>query len=244
MSEIALVMAGGRSERMRATSGPRHKALTDVGGMTLIERNVLQLGQAGFAEIVVALGAGEAELAQYVRTALVPLARAHGASLRAVVETAPLGNIGFAGTFGGGAGDVLVIYVDNLCALDPRALLEHHRRHRYDLTIAAHEEPFQIPYGELDVRDGRVVGYREKPVVRLRVSSGTCVVGVRARALITPGQRLDARDLFALVNGAGLAAGAYEHDAPWVDVNDAAAARRAEALIAEHPSAFPGVVRA
>lgn len=236
MSELALVMAGGRSERMRATAGPRHKALTQVGGTTLLERNVNTLLDAGFRELVVVTAAGETELARYVDERVVPLARARGAALRAVVEAAPLGNIGFVAALGADAGDVLVVYVDNLTALDPRALLAHHRAHDHDLTIAVHDEPFAIPYGELDVRAGRVVAYREKPVLRVRVSSGTCVVGPRARALAAPGARLDARDLFALVSGAGYSVGAYEHDAPWVDVNDAGAVRRAEALVAEHPA--------
>jgi NDP-mannose synthase len=243
MSEVALVMAGGRSERMRASAGPRHKALTELGGATLIERNVAQLARAAFREIVVALGAGEHELAAYAEERLVPLAREHGASLRIAVEDRPLGNIGFAGTFGDDAGDVVVVYVDNLCALDPRALLAHHREHGYDLTIAVHEEPFAVPYGEVRVERGRVVGYREKPLLRLRVSSGTCVVGRRARALMPPGRRLEARDLFELVSGAGCAVGAFEHGAPWIDVNDAAAARRAEAMLAADPDVFERPVR-
>ena len=235
-------MAGGRSERMRATAGPRHKALTEIGGMTLMERNVGQLVEAGFREIVVVLGAGESELARHVRERVVPLARAGGAAIEVAVETTPLGNIGFAGTVGGVVDDVLVVYVDNLTAIDTRALLAHHRAGGYDVTIAVHDEPFTMPYGELDVRGGRVLAYREKPVLHVRVSSGTCVVGRRARALIEPGTRLDARGLFALVTGAGGRVGAYEHDAAWVDVNDAAAAARAEALVAAHPSFAPKAV--
>jgi NDP-mannose synthase len=236
VTELALVMAGGRSERMRATAGPRHKALTEIAGTALIEHNVRQLIGAGFRDVLVVTAAGEDELAAFVDERLVPLARGAGAVLKRAVESTPLGNIGFAGTIGAEADDVLVVYVDNLTALDTRALLAHHRAHGHDVTIAVHDEPFAIPYGELDVRDGRVRAYREKPVKRVRVSSGTCVVGRRARALVAPGTRLDARDLFELVTAAGGSVGAYEHDAPWVDVNDAAAVLRAEALAAAHPA--------
>jgi len=244
MSEVALLMAGGRSERMRAAAGPRHKALTEVGGRTLIEHNTAQLLDAGFDEIVVVLGAGEPELAAFVDERLVPFARARKARIRTEIEAVPLGNIGFADMFGAADGDVVVVYVDNLCALDLRELLAFHRRQRCDFTIATHEEAFPIPYGLLDVRDGRVVAYREKPRLRVRVSSGTCVVGPRARALIPAGRKVDARDLFMLVTEAGLAAGAFQHDAAWVDVNDPAAARRAEELLAADPHAFRTAVRA
>lgn len=243
MKLVGLLMAGGRSERMRASAGPRHKALVEIAGMTLIERNLRQMLGSGLREVIVALAADEPELDAYVRAELVPYARARGATLTSLVETAPLGNIGAVGWIGAEADEVLVVYVDNLTGLDLRALVDHHLRTRSALTIAAHREGFAIPHGLLELENGRVRSYREKPVLKVPISSGTCVVGAQARRLVPAGARLDACDFFALVDRAGLDVAAYEHDAPWVDVNDRAAILRAEELVARHPTLFPGPLR-
>lgn len=241
MTVAAVLMAGGRSERMRATAGPRHKALIEIAGVTLIERNVRQLIAGGFRSVIVTLATDEPELTNYVRDYLAPLARAHGATLTTAIEGTRLGNIGFVGTIGAEADEVLVVYVDNLTEIDLLALLDHHLRTRANLTIAVHRERFAIPYGMLELVDGRVRGYREKPVLHVPVSSGTCVVGARARRLAPSGRRLEACEFFQLVERAGLHVAAYEHDAPWVDVNDRAAIQRAEQLLAPATPATPAV---
>lgn len=227
------MMAGGRSTRMRATTGPSHKAMIEIGGSSLIEHNVRRLIAFGFREVVVVVARAEQDLQEYVGRHIVPIARAASASVEVCVETTPLGNIGFVGTIRD-VDDVLVAYVDNLTSLDAGALLRYHRDNGHDLTIAVHEEALPIPYGVLEVHDGIVAAYDEKPTKRFLVSSGTCVVGRRARQIVPPGVRLDARDLFRLVSASGGTVGGYRHSAPWVDVNDADGIRRAEEMIRSH----------
>ncbi|HYZ17224.1 MAG TPA: NTP transferase domain-containing protein, partial [Candidatus Acidoferrum sp.] len=220
MRPLAILMAGGRSERMRASAGPRHKALIEVGGMTLIERNLRQLLGSGLRDLIVVIADDEPELEAYVYARLLPLALRRGATLTPAVERTRLGNIGFVGQIGAEYDDVLVVYVDNLCTLDVRDLLDHHICVGADLTFAVHREGFAIPYGMLDIADGRIRAYREKPVLPIPISSGTCVVGERARRLVPLGERVEACRLFVLAERAGLSVAAYEHDEPWVDVND------------------------
>lgn len=223
-------MAGGRSTRMRATAGPTHKAMIDVAGSSLIERNVRQLISFGFRRLAVVVSSDESALRDYVLRRIVPIAVDSSVRLDVCLESKPLGNIGFVGTIAD-VDDVLVTYVDNLTTLDARRLVAHHRETANDLTIAVHEEPIPVPYGVLKVDGARVLRYDEKPDMRCLISSGTCVVGRRARGLVPPNAKVDARDLFRLVSDAGGSVGAYRHDALWVDVNDVASMRRAEALI-------------
>ncbi len=51
----AIIMAGGRSERMRSTAGQTHKALISVLGVPMIERNLLALFAQGFRNVIVAV---------------------------------------------------------------------------------------------------------------------------------------------------------------------------------------------
>ncbi len=54
---VALIMAGGRSSRMRA-SVPRHKAMVEVLGLSMLERNLIMLAGHGFRDIAIAVNAG------------------------------------------------------------------------------------------------------------------------------------------------------------------------------------------
>jgi NDP-sugar pyrophosphorylase family protein len=73
--------------------------------------------------------------------------------------------------------------------------------------------------------------YREKPAIPIAISSGTYVLDQNAVALIPPGARFDVTDLFLAVRTAGLPVAAFEHQSPWIDVNDEPALRRAEEML-------------
>jgi NDP-sugar pyrophosphorylase family protein len=127
------------------------------------------------------------------------------------------------------------VFADNLSAIDLEALLDDHLGNDAALTVAIHHETFRLPYGEVAVRDGRVVAYREKPEWSVLVSSGTYVLGSFALAAVPRNTRLDVWRLVQLLLERGATVRPFHDGAPWVDVNDAAALQRAEALVAAHP---------
>jgi NDP-sugar pyrophosphorylase family protein len=234
----ALVMAGGRSSRMRATHGPSHKALVPVLGVPLLERNLHALLRHHFFDIVVAIAADESSVAEFAESRGTDVVRACGAALETAIEPRPLGTIGAARAFGSRSEALLIVNVDNLTAIDLRALVDHHLASGAALTVASHLEPFAIPFGEVDVAGGRIVAYREKPVRRLQVSSGTYVLSPRACAAIAPDRSTGAPQLIAALIASGDKVAAYKHDAAWTDVNDAHGVAAAESIVADHPSAF------
>lgn len=233
----ALIMAGGKSERMRATAGPTHKALTLVRGVRLLEWNVRTLLHYGFLDIVVAVAPEEPEVVEFLDKAA-EIAHAAGAALTTYLERVPLGNIGAAREAIGSADSLVMLYVDNLAAIDLRALVQFHEAGAFAMTIASHVETFRMPFGELAVEDGQVRSYVEKPSYAIRVSSGTCALSRRACHAIDAGRPTGASDLFAKLRRTGERIGAFEHDAPWIDINDAAALTRAEGIVEEHWPAF------
>ncbi len=233
----ALIMAGGKSQRMRATAGPTHKALTFVRGVCLLEWNLRTLLHYGCRDIVVAVNPEEVEILAFLDDAA-EVARAQGAELSTFLERAPLGNIGAAREVIGSAQTLLMLYVDNLAAIDLHAMVQFHEAGGFAMTIASHVETFKMPFGELTVEDGEVRSYAEKPSYRIRVSSGTCALSRRACRAIPAGTPVGASELFAQLHAAGERIGAFEHDAPWIDINDADALTRADGIVEAHWSVF------
>jgi mannose-1-phosphate guanylyltransferase/phosphomannomutase len=228
---IALIMAGGRSLRMRASSGRRHKALVEVLGLSMLERNILALLSHGFHDIIVAISAREKSLIALAGGRAARLARAGGATLRVYLERRPLGTIGAARAIRAGAQNLLVVNVDNLTALDLTAFLAHHCTSKAAMTIATHTEPFPIPFGQVSVRRGRVMEYKEKPVLQILLSSGCYVLSPAARRRIPAGRSVGAPELVQILLRQKERLSAFTHSSPWIDVNDAASVDKAEALI-------------
>jgi NDP-sugar pyrophosphorylase family protein len=237
-SALALVMAGGRSERMRASLGSLHKSLVPILGVPLLERNLLALLSEGFNAILVCYSANEAEVEQYLKARGRELVESRNATLELVREEHPLGTIGAASRLKMHSGPLLVVNVDNLTTLSLRTLVAHHVHAKAALTIAVHSEPFRIPFGEVTVREGEVVGYSEKPLHPVTISSGTYVLSAECRRVIPQEQRFDIPALFTLVTGMKKRVAAFEHNAAWIDVNDAAAVSRAEQLILDNYNDF------
>jgi NDP-mannose synthase len=233
----ALVMAGGRGERMRASGTATPKPLVTVGGKTLLEHNLLALLQSGMRDIVVATPGHSPEIAAFVLGPCRALVSDRGGELRLYEERQPLGNIGAAAEVVCRGSELLVVFADNLTTLDLAAVVRHHKKVGAELTLAIHLEPFRIPFGEVEVRDGMIVAYAEKPEHRVLVSSGVMVLGPAAIARIPRGQATGTSWLANRLLAAGARIAALPHDAPWIDVNDLAAAEDAVRLLAGQAAA-------
>ena len=215
---------------MRARGDTRHKALRVVAGRRLIDWNLQALRYFGFREIYVAVNAREHDLMQYLR----PFG-----DVQLLVETAPLGTIGAARGLPAHVTDALVVNADNLTNLDLGALARFHVAQDAALTIAIHEEAFQIPWGKVTVDGDRLVRYEEKPRMPVHVSSGTYVLGRRAIGMIEAGQRLDLPDLVTALLAASTPVRTWAHAAEWIDVNDETALTRAEDLLQASGTRWP-----
>jgi mannose-1-phosphate guanylyltransferase/phosphomannomutase len=224
----ALIMAGGRSERMRATAGPLHKALVPVCGVTLIERNLRLLLDEGFQDIVVAISRAEPMIGDFLERHCQALVAPYGTRPQILWEDTPLGTIGAAREAIGTSDALLVVNVDNLTALVLRRLIDFHRQQHAALTIASHQEPFHIPFGELVLNDEKVEQYLEKPVKPIWISSGTYVVSPEACSLISANKRTDVPELVSALLAAKKRVAAFRHHSAWIDINDASAVQQAE----------------
>jgi NDP-sugar pyrophosphorylase family protein len=236
----ALIMAGGRSERMRAGGTAQHKGLRTVLGVPLIERNLRALLWFGFHRLFVAINAHEQELGDWIAGHGRALAETEGATLETLVETHPLGTIGAVASLPPDVEDAVIVNVDNLTRLDLRRFARHHREHDAAATIATHDQPFPIPFGMVQLLGQRVVAYREKPKLSVPISSGTYVLGRRAIDRVPAGSRMDVPALVDTLLEAGDAVLAYPHQEPWIDVNDEAALAQAQRLFAEDGKRWPG----
>jgi NDP-sugar pyrophosphorylase family protein len=236
----ALIMAGGRSERMRAGGSGQHKGLRTVLGVPLIEHNLRTLLWFGFKQLFVAVNRQETALVHWIEGPGQAFTKARAATLEVLVEDQPLGTIGAVASLPRAIEDAVIVNVDNLTSLDLKAFAQFHREQEAAATIATHEQAFPMPFGMLDLAGYRVVAYHEKPKLPVTISSGLYMLNRRAIDRVRPGIRLDVPALIEALLQANEIVAAYPHREPWIDVNDEAALAHAEQLCESNSGRWPG----
>ena len=224
----AVILAGGRAERLGEAGGGRPKALVELGGRPLAAYQVEQLGRAGVDRVLVSCAGGQEGLFEAALGGI-------GPEVVAVPEPEPLGRGGgirFAAQQRREAGDLFALNGDELVDVDLSRLLEHHREGDAAATITV--VPLQSPFGivELD-DDDHVTGFREAPRLDEWVSCGVYVLGEEAL------ERFPERGDHESTTFPELAAEgrlrALRHEGIWLTVNTPKDLRVASEYLAEHP---------
>jgi NDP-sugar pyrophosphorylase family protein len=224
----AVILAGGKAERLGEAAGGRPKALVELGGRPLAAYQVEQLGRAGVDRVLVSCAGGQEGLFEAALGGI-------GPEVVAVPEPEPLGRGGgirFAAQQRREAGDLFALNGDELVDVDLSQLLEHHREGDAAATITV--VPLQSPFGvvELDDED-HVTGFREAPRLEHWVSCGVYVLGEEAL------KRFPVRGDHESTTFPELAAEgrlrALRHQGIWLTVNTQKDLRVASEYLAEHP---------
>lgn len=220
--------------RLRPFSFTIPKPLVPIGEHPIIEILVRQLAAQGFDRITVSVG----HLQELVR-AFCGDGSKWGVDLDYVAEDSPLGTMGCLGLIEDFDDDrVLVVNGDTLTDFDMAAAYRDHDP-TAALTICAHRRTVGIDFGVLEVADGMLVDYVEKPNLPYRVSMGINVVSRWAVERYIPGDvRVDLPDLAMRLVGEGSGVRVVETDAYWLDLGRFDDLERGARDFAAHPERF------
>jgi len=156
----AVILCGGRGERLRAVLSDRPKPLAEVDGRPFLEWLVLLLKAAGVRRIVLATG----YMGQVIEQALGD-GRRFNVTLTYSREPEPLGTAGALRLAAGHvrSSPVLVLNGDSYCHYQLDAMLDVHRERRAAATLWLQREANASRFGSVELDgDGRVVRFLEK----------------------------------------------------------------------------------
>ena len=230
----ALILAGGKAERLGDVAQGRPKPLVPVAGRPLAAYQVARLAEAGVSRVIVGCAQGSERIFEAELGGL-------GPEIAAVGETEPLGRGGglrLAASHRRESGPVFALNGDELLGVDLRDLLERHRSRGPAATIVVSQ--VRSPYGVVDVDgDDTVTGFSEAPLLPQWVSSGVYVLDEECIARLP--ERGDHEDTtFPELAAEGKLA-AYRNTSYWLTVNTPKQLREAEQFVLAHPefSAVP-----
>jgi NDP-sugar pyrophosphorylase family protein len=225
----AIILAGGRAERLGDAAGGLPKALVSVGGRPLLSYQAQLLARAGVDRLIVSCAVGKG--AVFEEHLPDP-----GLELVMVEEPEPLGRGGglrHAAAARRETGDVYALNGDELVDVDLRALLETHRSRGRAATITL--VPLRSPFGIVELADDDAVhGFREAPSLPYWVSCGVYVLGEEAVARLPERGDHETSTFPELASEGKL--GGFRHEGTWLTVNTPKDLRRSEEYLAEHPA--------
>ncbi len=184
----AVVMAGGYGTRLRPLTEEVPKPMLPVGGRPIIERIIDQLEAAGIRRVSVTTHYKPEVIAEHFGNG-----NGNGVDISYIHEEEPLGTAGALGLMDAPEGSVLVINGDVFTELNLRSMIEFHRDHRADMTVAV--KKYQVPYGVVETSGIRITGLSEKPALDLFVNAGIYLLEPTAFDHIPEGRPFDMTDL-------------------------------------------------
>jgi NDP-sugar pyrophosphorylase family protein len=223
----AIILAGGKAERLGDAAGGLPKSLVPVAGRPLAAWQIALLGRAGVERVIVSCGDGAGK---DFAAALLGL----GVEVAIAEEPERLGRGGgirFAAHERRESGDVLALNGDELLDVDFATLLESHRANGAAATITvAHPKS---PFGVVQLKSDRVTGFVEGGTIDCWVSCGVYVLGEEALARFP--ERGDHETTAFPELAAEGKLGAFRHEGLWLTVNTPKDLRRAEEYVGSHP---------
>ena len=195
----AVIMAGGRGQRLRPLTDKVPKPLLKVGTSSILERLIRSLAGVGVDHV---------HLSVNYKAEVFEERFGDGADLGVRIdylrERKPLGTGGALSLLPAPPAEpFLVMNADMVTALDFTRMLEFHRAEGAALTVGAFEHAVQIPYGVLDIGGRRLRGVEEKPTRRSLCNAGVYVLDPAVLPLVPEGTFFDMTDLLdrALAEG-------------------------------------------
>lgn len=210
----AVVMAGGKGNRLRPLTDTIPKPMLRVAGRPILERIVLHLVGFGIKRIFVSVN----YLGDVIETHFGD-GSAFGARIEYLREDRPLGTAGALGLLPEPPTEpLLLLNGDLVTSADLGGLLAFHTTGGFDATIGFRRYLHTIPFGSIE-RDGDLVlGLDEKPTVEREVNTGMYALDPTVVALVPPGAPMAMPDLIGAALDAGRRVGAFEIEDDWVDV--------------------------
>ena len=222
----AVLMAGGKGERLRPLTEKIPKPLLEVGGKCIIDHNVDRLRSYGVQYVNVTVNYLGEQLEEHFSTPR------DGVQVRTFREPKFLGTIGsikFVDTFYNDT--VLVMNSDLFTNIDYEDFFLHFQMHDAEMSVAAVPYNISIELGILDLDGRNIKGLIEKPKYNYYANAGIYLIKKRALAEIPKDTFFHATHLVEKLIAQDKKVIRYPLNGTWIDIGILQEYERAKELV-------------
>lgn len=211
----AVLMAGGKGERLRPLTEKTPKPLLPVGDKAIIDYNIDNLISYGVEHISVTVNYLKEQLMEHFAE------ERDGVQVQCVPEPKFLGTIGsvrFVEKFHNDT--VLIMNSDLFTNMDFEEFYLHFKETGADMSAAAMPYSVSVPYGIFEVNDTDIVGLTEKPTYNYYANAGIYLVKREMLDLIPADTFFNATDLMELLISQHKKVVKFPITGYWIDIGN------------------------
>lgn len=222
----AVLMAGGKGERLRPLTEKTPKPLLAVGDKAIIDHNIDRLISYGIRNISVTVNYLKEQIEEHYQEPR------GGIQVRTVREPEFLGTIGsvkFVPSFYNET--ILVMNSDIFTNIDYEDFFLHFQQNDAEMSVAAVPYNISIPYGILELDGRKITGLLEKPQYNYYANAGIYLIRRRALDEIPVGEFFNATDLVEKLIAEGKNVIRYPLNGTWIDIGTPQEYQKAKDLL-------------
>jgi len=223
----AVLMAGGKGERLRPLTLTCPKPLLKIGAKAIIDQNIERLVDHGVKHISVTVNYLKEQLIEHYANPM-----ENGVKVECVAEELFFGTIGALKLVKEFHNDtILVMNSDLLTNIDYEDFYLHFQEHDAMMSAAAIPYTISIPYGIFELDGRNIKGIAEKPVYNLYANAGIYLIRKEALKYIPEGRMFNATDLIDTLAASGQKVIRYPLSGLWIDIGTPEEYRKAQEII-------------
>jgi len=222
----AVLMAGGKGERLRPLTEKTPKPLIKVGEKCIIDYNIDSLISYGIKNIFVTVNYLGEQLEEHFKE------KRDGIKINTVKEPKYLGTIGsikFVESFYNDT--ILVMNSDLFTNIDYEDFYLHFKEHDADMSVAAVPYIVKVPYGVFNLEGRNIKGVTEKPTISYYANAGIYLIKKELLKLIPENKFYNATDFMSSLINNNYKVIRYPISGYWIDIGQHDELERAKEIV-------------
>lgn len=210
----ALIMAGGRGERLKPLTNDTPKPLLKVGDKPIIEHNIDRLNTYGIDDVWISLRYLGEQIESHFGSGAHKSMR-----INYVNENEPLGTAGALALVNNFVHDrILMMNSDLLTNIDFEEFYLFFEEHEADLAVACIPYQVNVPYAVMETDNLVVTGFKEKPTYTHYSNAGIYLMKREVAEMVPSNEHFNATDLMEKLIKEGKKVVSYPFMGYWLDI--------------------------
>ncbi len=222
----AVLMAGGKGERLRPLTETTPKPLLKVGEKCIIDYNIQNLISYGVKNIFVTVNYLREQIEEHFVSPI------NDVKVNCVREPKYLGTIGsikFVESFYNDT--ILVMNSDLFTNIDYENFYLHFKEHNADMSVAAVPYSVSVPFGIFDLSGRNIKGLVEKPKYNYYANAGIYLIKKSVLSEIPEDTFFNATDLIEVLIAKNKTVIRYPLNGTWIDIGTPQEYQKAQDLM-------------